>query len=93
MLRIDDLDLHHFHFITAPELLLSGPLIPRRPPLFLERVEEIEKIAFSPLCIESRPERIFESAEPPVFFLDPQDHRRSQRIKIEEPSVDFHGFT
>src|SRR5208337_4663542 len=26
MLRIDDLDLHHLHFIAAPELLLSVPL-------------------------------------------------------------------
>ena len=67
MLRIADLDLHHFHFLTAPELLLSVPLVSRRPLIFLERAEEKEKIAFSPLRIESRPEGIFESAEPTVF--------------------------
>jgi hypothetical protein len=93
MLRIDDLDLHHFHFITTPEILLSGPLVSCCPLASLERMKEIEKIAFLPLCIESRPERIFESAEPPILSLDPQDHRGLQRIEIEESSLNLHGFT
>jgi hypothetical protein len=93
MLRIDDFDLHHFHFLAAPELLLSVPLVSCCPPPFLERVKEIEKIAFSPLRTESRPKRIFESAEPPIFFLDPQDHRGLQRIEIEETPLDLHRFT
>jgi hypothetical protein len=93
MFRIGDLDLHHFHFLTAPELLLSVPLISCCSPLFLESTEEIEKIGFSPPCIESGPERIFEPAEPPVLFLDPQDHRGVQRIKIEQPPLDLHEVT
>jgi hypothetical protein len=93
MLRIDHLDLDHFHFIPAPELLLSGPLVACRPLASLERVEEIEKIAFLSLCTESRPERIFQPAKPFILFLDPQDHRGLQRIKIEEPSFDLHRFT
>jgi hypothetical protein len=90
MLRIDDLDLHDFHFLATPELPLSVPLVSCCPPLLLERAEEIEKIGFLSLRIEPRPERIFESARPPIFSLDPQDHRGVQRIEIEEPSVDLH---
>src|SRR4030042_612921 len=71
MLRIENLNLHHFNFIPTPELLLSGPLVSCCPPCFLERVEEIQKIAFLSLSIESRPERIFESAKPSVLALDP----------------------
>jgi hypothetical protein len=93
MLRIDNLDLDHFHFLTAPELLLSGPLAACRPPASLKSVEEIEKITLLSLCIESRPERIFQSTKPPILFLDPQDHRGFQRIKIEEASFEFHRFT
>jgi hypothetical protein len=93
LLRIDNLDLDHFQFFTAPELLLSGPLAACRPLASLEKVEEIEKIAFLSLCIEARPERIFQSMKPPILFLDPQDHRGLQRIKIEEPSFDLHGVT
>jgi hypothetical protein len=74
MLRIDNLDLDHFHFLTTPELFLSGPLVACCPLASLERVEEIEKVAFLSLCIESGPERIFQSTEPPILFLDPQDH-------------------
>jgi hypothetical protein len=93
MLRIDNLDLDHFHFLATPKLLLSGPLVACCPLTSLERVEEIEKIAFLSLCIESRPERIFQPAKPFILFLDPQDHRGLQRIEIEEPSSDLHGFT
>jgi hypothetical protein len=93
MLRIDNLDLDHFHFIPTPELLLSGPLVACCPLASLERVEEIEKIVFLSLCIESGPERIFEPVEPSILFPDPKDHRGLQRIKVEEPSVEFHRFT
>jgi hypothetical protein len=83
MLRIENLDLHHFDFISTPEILFSGPLVSCRLLPFLERVEEIEKIAFLSLGIEPRPERIFESAKPSILLLDPQDHRGLQGIKIE----------
>jgi hypothetical protein len=59
MLRIDNLDLHHFNFITTPEIFLPVPLVSYYPPPFLKRMEEIEKIAFLSLGIESRSERIF----------------------------------
>jgi hypothetical protein len=93
MLRIDNLDLDHLHLFSTPELLLSGPLAACRPPASLKRVEEIEKITLLAPCMESRPERIFQSTKPPILFLDPQDHRGFQRIKIEEPSSELHGFT
>src|SRR4030067_3220315 len=62
MLRIDNLDLHHFHFIPTPKFPLPGPLVCGGPSPFLKRVEEIEKIAFLSLGIKSGAERIFESA-------------------------------
>jgi hypothetical protein len=74
MLRIDNLDLEHFHFITTPELLLSGPLAACCPLAFLERVEEIEKIASLSLGIESGPKGIFESVKPSLLIFDPKDH-------------------
>jgi hypothetical protein len=71
MFRIDDFDLHHFHFLPAPELLLSDPLVACCPLASLEKAEEIEKIAFLTLCIETRSERIFQSAKPSILALDP----------------------
>jgi hypothetical protein len=71
MLRISYLNLHHFHFVTAPELSLTRPLVPCGPSLFLKKVEESEKIFFLSLCVESRPEGIFQSAKPSILFLDP----------------------
>src|SRR4030042_4827269 len=70
------LNLHHFHFFSAPELLLSGPLIPCSPPIFLERVEQGKEIVSLPLGIEPGPEGIFESMEQILTVLDPEDHRR-----------------
>jgi hypothetical protein len=75
MLRIDNLDLDHFHFLATPELFLSGPLAACRPLASLEKAEEIEEIALFPLCIESGSERIFQSTKPPILLLDPEDHR------------------
>jgi hypothetical protein len=93
MLRIHYLDLHHFHFVPAPEFLLSGPPVACGPSSFLKRVEQGEKISPLPLGIESRSERIFESVRQTILILDPENHRRLQRIEIEKPSLDLHGST
>jgi hypothetical protein len=55
-------------------------------------VKEGEKISPLSLCIESRSEGIFESAKQTILILDPENHRRLERIEIEKPSVDFHGY-
>jgi hypothetical protein len=93
MLRISHLDFHHLHFVSAPELPLSGPLVFCRPSLFLKRMKQGEKILFFSPSIESRSEGVFESAKRTIFTLDPKDHRGLQRIEIEEPSPKFHKIT
>jgi hypothetical protein len=93
MIRIYNLDLHHFHFVSAPEFFLSGPLVSCRPSPFLEEVEQGEKISSLSLDIKSRSEGIFESAKPSILILDPKNHRRLQGIKIKKPTSEFHLFT
>ena len=61
MVCIAHLNLHHFYFFSAPELLFSGPPAPCGPPIFLEQVEQVKEIASLPPGIEPRPEGIFES--------------------------------
>jgi hypothetical protein len=70
-LRIYNLDLHHFDFITTPEFFLSGPLVSCDPPSGIERTKEMEEVAFLSLSIESRSEGVFESSKPPILFPDP----------------------
>jgi hypothetical protein len=93
MLRISHFDFHNLHFVSAPELPLSGPLVSCCPSLFLKRMEQGEKIFFFSPSIESRSERVFESAKRAIFTLDPKDHRGLQRIEVEEPSPNLHDFT
>jgi hypothetical protein len=56
-------------------------------------MEQGEKIFFFSPSIESRSERVFESAKRAIFTLDPKDHRGLQRIEVEEPSPNLHDFT
>ncbi len=93
MLRISQLDFHHLHFISTPELPFLSPLVSRRPPLFLERTKQGEEIFLIPSGIESRAEGIFESAKGSILTFDPENHRGLQRIEVEEPTPDFHKFT
>jgi hypothetical protein len=74
MFGISHLNFHHLHFVSAPELLLPGPLVPCHPPLSLEKMEEGKKISSFPSRIEPRPERIFVSAKGTPFPLDPENH-------------------
>jgi hypothetical protein len=90
MLRIPRLDLHYLHFVSAPEFLLFGPLVPYRKPFFLERVKQCEKISPFSFRIESRPKGFFKSAKTSVLIFDPEDHGGLQRIEIEKPSSKFH---
>jgi hypothetical protein len=93
MLRISQLDFHHLHFISTPELPLLSPLVSRRPPLFLKRMNQREEIFLIPSGIESRAEGIFESTKGSILPFDPENHRGLQRIEVEEPSPDFHKLT
>jgi hypothetical protein len=54
-------------------------------------VAQGKKIFSLSLGIESRPKGLFKPVEQAPFPLDPKDHRRAQRIEIEEPSTEFHA--
>jgi hypothetical protein len=90
--RIGHLNLHHFHFLSAPEFPFSCPLVSCGPSPFLEGMEQGEKSFLLSLCIESRPKGIFESANYSIPGLDPEDHRGLKRVKIEKVAVKFHGY-
>jgi hypothetical protein len=61
VVRVLHLDLHDLHFIPAPELLLSGPLVAHYLLIFLERANQGKEIPWGSLGIKPGPERIFES--------------------------------
>jgi hypothetical protein len=70
-LRRNDLDLHDFDLFSAPELLLSDPLIPGSKSFLLKKAKQREKGLLLPFSIASRLEGIFKPVKSPIFTFYP----------------------